>query len=264
MEYLFGNTGPAPAVRDEVNVALTDIQRSEADDQVIDFLSFWQGIQRGMQPTLIFDSGFTSYSKLSDLNSREIKFITLRRRGKKQINEVKNLRDWKRIHIPHAKRKFPNPQVHEARVHLRSYDGELRQIIVRGNGHEKPAFLITNDFETPVELIVGNYSRRWRVENGIAEAVKFFHLNALSSPILTKIHFDIALTMMADTLYSMLAKKLYRHFVKGKGIVAVSRGAINVAYPKRAHNPILRGVPWNNLPGQIPGLENIALNLEFK
>lgn len=253
----------------------SDIQRSEADDQIIDFLSFWQGIQRGVQPTLIFDSGFTNYSKLSDLNSREIKFITLRRRGKKQINEVKNLRDWKRIHIPHAKRKFPNPQVHEARIHLRSYEGELRQIIVRGNGHEKPAFLITNDFETPVELIVGNYSRRWRVENGIAEAVKFFHLNALSSPILTKIHFDIALTMVADTLYSMLAKKLrgfedcdapklYRHFVKGKGVVSVSRGAINVAYPKRAHNPILRGVPWNNLPDQIPGLENIELNLEFK
>ncbi len=253
----------------------SDIQRSEADDQVTNFLSFWKGVQRGVQPTLIFDSGFTNYSKLSDLNFREIKFITLRRRGKKQINEVKDLRDWKRIHIPHAKRKFPNPQVHEARIHLRSYDGELRQIIVRGNGHEKPAFLITNDFETPVELIVGNYSRRWRVENGIAEAVKFFHLNALSSPILTKIHFDIALTMVADTLFSMLAKKLrgfedcdapkiYRHFVKGKGVVSVSSGAINVVYPKRAHNPILRGVPWHNLPNQIPGLKDTSLNLKFK
>jgi len=30
-----------------------------------------------------------------------------------------------------------------------------------------------------VEPIVGNYARRWHVENGIAEAVKFFHLNAL-------------------------------------------------------------------------------------
>ena len=252
-----------------------DIQRSEADDQVMSFLSFWQTIQRGVQPTLVFDSRFTNYTKLSELNSKEIKFITLRRRGRKQINEVKNLSDWKRIHIPHGKRKFPNPQVHESRTHLRGYDGELRQVIVRGNGHEKPAFLITNDFDTPVELIVGNYSRRWRVENGIAEAVKFFHLNALSSPILTKIHFDIALTMMADTLYSMLAQKLrgfedcdapklYRNFVKGKGVISVHNGKINIVYPKRAHNPILRGVPWHNLPAQIPGLKNIELNLEFK
>ena len=252
-----------------------DIQRREADDQVISFLSFWQGIQRGVQPTLIFDSRFTNYAKLSELNSKQIKFVTLRRRGKKQILGVKNLSDWHRIHIPHGKRKFPNPQIHESRTNLRGYDGELRQIIVRGNGHEKPAFLITNDFDIPVELIVGNYSRRWRVENGIAEAVKFFHLNALSSPILTKIHFDIALTMIADTLYSMLAQKLrgfedcdapklYRHFIKGKGVVSVRNGHIHVTYPKRAHNPILRGVPWHNIPGQIPGLEDATLSLEFK
>lgn len=252
-----------------------DIQHSEADDQVMTFLSFWQGIQRDVKPTLIFDSRFTNYGKLSELNSNEIKFITLRRRGKKQINEVKKLSDWKRIHIPHGKRKFPNPQIHESHTHLRGYDGELRQVVVRGNGHEKPAFLITNDFDTPVELIVGNYSRRWRVENGIAEAVKFFHLNALSSPILTKIHFDIAITMMADTLYSMLAQKLrgfedcdapklYRNFVKGKGLISVRNGSINIVYPKRAHNPILRGVPWHNLPAQIPGLDGIKLNLEFK
>ena len=252
-----------------------DIQRSEADDQVMSFLSFWQTIQRGVQPTLVFDSRFTNYTKLSELNSKEIKFITLRRRGKKQINEVKHLSNWKRIHIPHGKRKYPNPQIHESRTHLRGYDGELRQIIVRGNGHEKPAFLITNDYDTPVELIVGNYSRRWRVENGIAEAVKFFHINALSSPILTKIHFDIALTMMADTLYSMLAQKLrgfedcnapklYRHFVKGKGVISVRNGMIDVVYPKRAHNPILRSVPWHNLPAQIPGFEGTKLNLVFK
>jgi len=55
-------------------------------------------------------------------------------------------------------------------------------VILRGNGREKPAFLISNDFATPVELLVGNYARRWRVENVIAEAVKFFNLNALSSP----------------------------------------------------------------------------------
>jgi hypothetical protein len=40
----------------------------------------------------------------------------------------------------------------------------LRQVIVRGNGREKPAFLISNDFAAPTELLVGNYARRWRVE----------------------------------------------------------------------------------------------------
>ena len=99
---------------------------------------------------------------------------------------------WKRIHIPHPKRKYPNPLVHESMISLRNYTGKVRQVVMRNNGRETPAFLITNDFEMPLELIVGNYARRWRVENGIAEAVKFFHLNALSSPILVKVHPPVA------------------------------------------------------------------------
>ena len=132
----------------------TDIHRDEADDQVLSFLSFWKGVRRGVKPTLVFDSRFTRYSRLSELNAQGIKFITLRRRGKKQVAEVEKLTDWKKIHIPHAKRKFPNPQVHESVVELRGYSGTVRQVIMRGNGHEKPAFLITNDFHLPVELIV--------------------------------------------------------------------------------------------------------------
>lgn len=253
----------------------SDIQRSEVDDQLMSFLSFWQTIQRGVQPTLLFDSRFMNYSNLSALNTKAIKFITLRRRGKKQIKELDNIADWKRIHIPHEKRKASNPYIHESIINLRNYEGELRQVVVKGNGHEKSAFLISNDFETSTEHIVGNYCRRWRVKNGIAEAVKFFHLNSLSSPIPTKIHFDIAMTMMADTFYSMLAKKLrgfedcdaaklYRHFIKGKGTMSMQHGRLSIVFPQRVHNPILRGVPWQTLPMQVPGLDGIPLYLTFK
>jgi len=252
-----------------------DIKRCEADDQVLAFLSFWKKVHRGVKPTLVFDSKFTSYSHLSQLNRQHIKFITLRRRGKKLIKQVAQMSPWKRIHIPHPKRKFPNPLVHESMISLRNYKGTLRQVVVRGNGREKPTFLITNDLEMTLEIIVGDYARRWRVEDGIAEAVKFFNLNALSSPILIKVHFDVLMTMMADTLYTMLARKLrgfedcdapkiYRHFVRGKGTIIVEDGIVNVIYPRRAHNPILRAVPWNNLPCFLPGLNNAKLRLSFR
>src|SRR3989339_1993699 len=251
-----------------------DLHRDEADDQVLSFLSFWSGVQRGVSPTLVFDSRLTSYAKLSALNTQGVRFITLQRRGKNALEQVVHYTDWKRIHIPHDKRKYPNPEVHEAQVPLRGYEGSVRQVILRGNGHEKPTFLISNDFETPVELLVSHYARRWRIENGIAEAVKFFHLNALSSPILVKIHFDLALTMIADTLYTMLARKLrgfeqcdapklYRHFIRGKGLVHVRKGSDTVTFPRRAHNPILRQVPWDNLPLQLPGLGHAPLRLIF-
>ena len=253
----------------------SDIKRCESDDQVIQFMAFWKQIRRGVKPTLVFDSKFTSYAKLSELNDTHgVKFITLRRRGKKLIDHVDSLDHWQRIHIPHAKRKYANLQVHESLVRLRDYEGQIRQVIVRGNGREKPSFLISNDFDMSLDLLVGHYARRWRVENGIAEAVKFFHLNALSSPIVVKVHFDISLTMIADTLYTMLAKKLrgfedcdaptlYRHFVRGKGIIEVDGSTINVMYPRRAHNPILRQVPWESLPLRLPGVDRTKLALKF-
>jgi hypothetical protein len=110
----------------------------------------------------------------------------------------------------------------------------------------QPAFLISNDFSSPVELLVSDYARRWRVENVISEAVKFFHLNALSSPILVKVHFDILLTMMAQKLRGFEqcdALKIYRHFVRGKATVAIQDGSVRVTLPRKAQNPILRNVP---------------------
>jgi len=252
-----------------------DIQRQEADDQVLGFLNFWKKVRRGIKPTFVFDSKFTTYAKLSELNQQGIRFITLRRRGKNMVDGIDKLDSWKRIHIPHGKRKYPHPLVYESFIILPDYDGELRQVIVRGNGHEKPAFLISNDFTTPIELLVGNYSRRWRVENVISEAVKFFNLNALSSPIPVKVHFDVIMTMIADTLYSMLAQKLrgfescnasklYRLFVKGKGKVTLDGKKITVTYPRRAHNPILRSAPWHRVPQSLSWLDGIGLQLRFK
>lgn len=252
-----------------------DIQRAEADNQVLHFVSFWKRIRRGVSPTLVFDSRFTTYANLAKLDAQDVKFITLRRRGTDLLRQVAALEGWKTIHVPHVGRKYDKPQVHDSTISLRGYDDEIRQIIVRGTGREKPTFIVTNDFDLPVELVVGHYARRWRVENGIAEAVKFFNLNALSSPILVKVHFDVSMTMIADTLYSMLAKKLrgfqacdaprlYRHFVRGKGNITVDSRTVTVTFPRHAHNPILRAVPWNKLPNELPGLGRGELVLRFE
>jgi len=122
---------------------------------------------------------------------------------------------------------------------------------MKGNGREEPAFFITNDNKSAVCEIITRYSKRWRIENGISEAIGFFNLNALSSPILIKIHFDVVLTMIADTLYYYLAQslrgfekcnaeKIFRHFIDMPANIEVSDTTIHVAYPLRAHSPVLR------------------------
>jgi hypothetical protein len=244
---------------------------------VLRFAAFWKQIAKSVTPTLVFDSRFTSYEQLATLDAQGIRFITLRRRGRGLIRdaEAKPQDTWSRVTIPHDKRKFPRPLVCESYVQLRGYPRPIRQIIMRGNGHEKPTFLITNDQKTPTAVIVAQYARRWHIETGIAEAVKFFHLNALSSPILVKVHFDVLLTMIADTLYYLLAKRLrgfeecnapriFRHFVRGKGDIDMRDGEVVVTFPKRAHNPVLRAVDWNKLPDRISWLGNRRLSLRWR
>jgi len=103
---------------------------------------------------------------------------------------------------------------------------------------------------------------------------KFFHLNALSSPIFVKVHFDVVMTMVADTLYSRLASqlrgfedcdapKIFRQFIRGKGDIAVRGHDLSVHFAKRAHNPILRAVAWQNLPQELPWLDGAKLTLRF-
>lgn len=81
--------------------------------------------------------------------------------------------------------------------------------------------------------------------------------------------------VVADTLYTMLAKKLRgfedcnasklnRHFVAGKAGVKVSGSTVEVTYPRRAHNPILRQVPWTHLPMHLPANPNAELVLRFQ
>jgi hypothetical protein len=230
----------------------TDIARSEADDQILHFVKFWRKIRGPLRQTLVFDSKLTTYENLAALDSDGVTFITLRRRGKNLVKALDSIpaQEWTRIKIDSPKRKFQNPMTYDSKIEL-PYVGTIRQIVMKGNGREEPAFFITNDVKSTVTEIITQYCKRWRIENGIAEAVGFFNLNKLSSPILIKIHFDVVLTMIADTLYYHFAQslrgfekcnaeKIFRHFIDMPAKIEVTEDTINVAFPLRAHSPVLR------------------------
>ena len=257
--------------------AQADIRRGEADEQIIDFVTSWKKIAKSIAATLVFDSRFTNYKQLAALDAQDIRFITLRRRGPSLIAAAEALEpsQWKRITVDHPKRKFRRPLVHESHVKLPGYPRPMRQIIMRDNGHEKPTFLITNDDESSIEVLVSRYARRWNIENGIAEMVKFFGLNALSSSILVKVHFDVVMTLIADTLYYLLGQRLRgfeecnapalcRRFIRGKGQITVDDKEVVVRFPRRTHNPVLRALDWKQLPDRVSWLGNRRLRFEWK
>jgi transposase len=256
--------------------AQADILRSEASDQILDFVSFWKKVHGKLDSTLVFDSKLTSYENLNAINRMGIHFITLRRRGKELIAAVDRIpaNRWKKVHLDIPKRKYNTPLLFESMVKLDGYDGQIRQIVMKGNGREQPSFLVTNDLDGLAESIVLRYAQRWRVENGIAEAVKFFSLNALSSSILVKVHFDVLMTMIAHALYHTMSQKLrgfedcraatiFRQFINMKADIEIRGEVIRVKIPRRSHNPIIRAAQLDKKAPPISWLGNKRLQFEF-
>jgi hypothetical protein len=254
----------------------SDILKSEADDQILEFVKFWRSI-RGprFRQTLVFDSKLTTYENLKVLDADGVKFITLRRRGKNLVKNVDliDADQWKRVNIDSARRKYKNPMVYDAKTHIKEY-GEIRQLIMKGNGREEPAFFITNDEESSTSDIILRYAKRWRIENSIEEAVSFFNLNALSSPILIKIHFDTVLTMIADTLFFHFAqnlrgfedcnaKRIFRHFIDTPAKIKIKGDEIFVRFPLHAHSPILRSAGLEKWAPPISWLGNRKLRFTW-
>ena len=79
------------------------------------------------------------------------------------------------------------------------------------NDKIKPAVMLTNDFELPLESVVRKYARRWLVEKGIAQQIDFFHLNRLSSSMVIKVDFDLVMSILAHNIYRLLAMSLDRY-----------------------------------------------------
>ncbi|MBI5554353.1 MAG: hypothetical protein HY920_00680 [Elusimicrobia bacterium] len=113
------------------------------------------------------------------------------------------------------------------------------------------------------------------IENNIQENIDFFNLNALSSPVVVKVDFDIALTLISNTLYKILAEKtkwfkkaklrtISRTFIDMKADILITDEQIKVKFAKKSYNPVL--MDWvNSLPElNIPWWDNRKLVYEFE
>jgi hypothetical protein len=253
------------------------VTKDEQADEILQFVRFWKK-HTGQLPTeLVFDSQLTTHEKLSELNRQGISFITLRRRSRKMLAQIYSQPDsaWRRISLPALTRIYRTPKVLEERVMLAGYDGELRQMTVMELGHEEPTVLLTNHLKLgPVELVT-RYAQRMLIENGISEAVQFFHIDALSSMVGMKVDFDLQLTLMAGSLYRMMAqrigreyahaqaKTIFRNLLDLSGKVEITSTSVVVTLDKRAHNPYLVASGLTVQPAPMPWFGNKKLTVQF-
>jgi len=233
--------------------ANADIRKGEEADEVLRFVQFWEK-RYGKRPRhLVFDSKLTTYANLSKLhNDWQITFITLRRRSPALMAQVATLSRsaWKTVHLDVPHRKFKTPRVVDQRIHLRDYDGTLRQLLIRDLGHDEPTILLTNDLTSSLKSIITRYAKRMLIENGLADAVGFFHLDALSSAVALNVDFDVLLMVVASCIYRQFARRLrgyerararqiFRRFLDTTARVSITEDLVTVRLPRRAHNPVL-------------------------
>jgi len=240
-------------------LSYSDAECKNKNDAVIDFVDFWKE-SRGTAPKLlIFDSKFTDYKNLSKLNKskEKIKFLTIRRRGKNIVEAAEKIAEdkWTKIRVDGKSRKVHVIKVHERFTKLRNYEGEVREVILKDHGRQKPSFLITNDLNIEVKDIVKKYARRWLVEKEIAEQIAFFHMNQASSSIVVKVDFDLTISLLVHNLYRVLSNHLtgfenctvptiYRKFLLNGATVKIEGNDATANLKKKTHLPILFELPW--------------------
>lgn len=256
--------------------ANADVLRKDASNEVLRFVEYMKGVKGVVDETLVFDSRLTNYEVLGELDEAGIKFITLRRRSKtlKEQTDALEAGQWEKVKLPIPKRKHQRFLAHESEVSLKGCAWPLRQIIMKDHGRAEATYVITNNREIKLIDVLTVYARRWRIENKLAELVDFFNLNALSSPILVRIHFDLLLSVVASLLYSRLARDLprfeknlapeiFRRFIDMPGRVRFDGREFEIRIRKRAHTPVLLGVERLRQPVEVPWLGGRRLRLVF-
>lgn len=254
-----------------------EVRKADQPEEILRFVEFWRE-RTGQLPTeLVFDSKLTTYANLNRLNQMGIEFITLRRRSAKMLRELGQVPPsaWRRVQLKNVTRAYQTPKVLDERIQLRDYDEPIRQLTITELGHEEPTILITNILKRSAATLIGRYAQRMIIENGIADGIDFFHMDALSSAVAMKVNCDLQLTLMASSLYRLLgarigngyahakSRHLFRDFINATAQINLSKRDIVVRFQKRAHNPLLLAADYAQTDVPVPWLGGKRLQFVF-
>jgi transposase InsO family protein len=144
--------------------ANADIHKTTQAGEVMRFVHHWRQSTGANPELLVFDSKVTTGAGLAEIAAEGIRFLTLRQRSPKVIEALEALDDdaWTTVTLD-RKGRHRRPQVHEDTVTVRGCDTPLRQIAVRGLGHDHPTLILTNDWDAKPGWLVNRYAKRMTV-----------------------------------------------------------------------------------------------------
>ena len=122
--------------------------------------------------------------------------------------------------------------------------------------------LITNHTTATPKYLIERYARRMTIEQRLAEQVRAFHLDSLSSSVPLNVDLDVVLSVLASAICAALRRRLpgyhtatpdtlQRRFLQTSGVIHTTDDTITVRLDRRAYSPVLRAadlpdttVPW--------------------
>jgi transposase len=252
--------------------ANADLRKGEEAEEIFRFISFWEKTHGERPRHLVFDSQLTTYANLARLDQMGITFMTLRRRSAALLKEVMLLprSAWRTIELDVPARKFRTPRVFEQTVTLAG--ASFRQLFIHDLGHDEPTILLTNDRKSTPTKLITRYAQRMLIENALSDAVRFFHMDALSSAVGLKVDFDMSLLVIASGLYRLLAKTMrgyadaqarmiFRDLIDTPATVLTTDDQVQVRFHRRAHLPIVLASGLLNKPVTVPWWNDMKLVL---
>jgi transposase-like protein len=268
--------------------ANADITKATQHREVITFCDHWKAASGKDPAMLVMDQKVTNQAVLGELDARGVKFLTLRMRSPALIRHINALTpaDYKTITLdrpgPHNK-----PKVHEDKaVTLTSYPGTVRQlvvtglgrdaatVIITGLGRDAATVIITNEHHASPKKLISQYARRMTIEQRLAEIIRSFCADALSSTVNLNVDLDIMLCVLAQALLAAFRTRLgdsyatatpdtlQRRFLDSSGTITTTGDQITVRLDRRAYSPVLRQA---SLPPDttIPWWHGRRLHFEF-
>lgn len=252
--------------------ANADLRKGEEAEEIFRFVDFWKKLRGELPRHLVFDSRLTTYANLARLDDMGITFITLRRRSAALLKEIHLLprSAWRTVELDVPTRKFRTPRLYEQTVALAGK--KFRQLFIVDLGHEEPTILLTNDRHASPTKLITRYAQRMLIENALSDAVRFFHVDALSSAVGLKVDFDMALLVIASGLYRLLARKMrgyadaqarviFRDLIDMPATVEIGESEVQVRFHRRAHLPIVLASGLLDNPVTVPWWNNMRLRL---
>ncbi len=247
--------------RNLVYANATCTKNSQAGEALA-FARHWRQISGAYPELLVFDSKVTTGAGLAALDAEGITFLTLRARNAKLTKTLEALPDsaWTTISLD-RRGGHNRPQIHEEMVTVRGCPKPLRQVAVRGLGHDHPTLVLTNDTAAKPARLVDRYAHRMTIEQRLEEGIRSFHLDALSSAVALNVDLDTTLTIAAQLAYDWLRRRLpgyqtatpdtiWRRFINTKGSVTLGPDEVVVRLGERTYSPVLRAadLPTINVP----------------